>query len=66
VEYDKSSSSWKQNKRDFFAQGDCDAIFFQLIQALGWTEDLEAKIYLLPEKSKAILQSMTKEEGIIE
>jgi NAD-dependent deacetylase sirtuin 2 len=66
VEYDESSSSSKQSKRDFFAQGDCDAIFFQLIQALGWTEDLEAKIDLLPEKSKALLQSMTKEEGIIE
>jgi NAD-dependent deacetylase sirtuin 2 len=46
----------KDAEVDFFAQGDCDEVFYKLIQELGWTEDLKAKKDLLPEKSRAILK----------
>jgi NAD-dependent SIR2 family protein deacetylase len=44
-------------KRDFLAQGECDAVFLQLIEELGWLEDLESKQDLLPPKSRALLES---------
>lgn len=44
-----------QPKRDFFAQGDCDKVFLQLIRELGWLSDLERKKDLLPEKSRELL-----------
>lgn len=33
--------------RDFFAQGECDAVFLELMDSLGWIDELE---YLLPNK----------------
>ena len=44
------------NERDFFAQGDCDLIFINLIQELGWLEDLQAKKETLPPKSVELLE----------
>jgi ribosomal protein S19E (S16A) len=44
-------------KKDFLAQGECDALFLQLIEELGWLEDLESKKDLLPPKSRALLES---------
>jgi NAD-dependent deacetylase sirtuin 2 len=49
IDYDDSSG------RDFFAQGDSDSVFLELIRELGWTEDLIAKKDLLPTKSQALL-----------
>lgn len=45
--------------RDFFAQGDCDRIFLELIQELGWLEDLKAKKDQLPVKSQELLDRTT-------
>lgn len=42
-------------KRDVFAQGNCDDIFLELIELMGWREDLEAKVDTLPEESQARL-----------
>ena len=33
--------------RDFFAQGECDAVVLELMDSLGWIDELE---YLLPDK----------------
>jgi hypothetical protein len=40
-----------QAKRDYFAQGHCDDITLDLIEELGWFEDLKAHIDDLPEES---------------
>ena len=42
-------------KRDFFAEGQCDEVFANLIQELGWMEELRAKRDLLPPKSQKLL-----------
>ena len=43
-------------ERDFFAQGNCDEVFLDLIDHLGWMDDLKAKIDLLPTESTKILR----------
>lgn len=43
--------------RDFFAQGQCDAVFLNLIQELGWLEDLKQKRDELPPASIQLLDS---------
>jgi len=45
--------------RDFFAQGDCDSVFLDLIQELGWLDDLKAQNDLLPPKSQKLLAGTT-------
>jgi NAD-dependent deacetylase sirtuin 2 len=59
ISYSTTSS---RSERDFFAQGDCDAVFLELIQELGWRDDLEEIKDLLPPKSQQLLleQSQTK------
>lgn len=47
------------NERDFFAQGDCDLVFLDLVQELGWLEDLQAKKEKLPPKSLDLLELRT-------
>lgn len=44
-------------ERDFFAQGKCDEVFLELIEKLGWLEDLEAKIDELPELSAKLVKA---------
>lgn len=44
-------------KRDFFAQGKCDEVFLELIQALGWLEDLETKADEMPELSAKLVEA---------
>jgi NAD+-dependent protein deacetylase sirtuin 2 len=39
--------NFDDKQRDFFAQGECDAVLLELMDSLGWIEDLE---YLLPNK----------------
>lgn len=43
--------------RDFFAKGDCDEIFLDLIHELGWAKDLEMVIDELPESSIRLIQA---------
>ena len=43
--------------RDFFAQGNCDQVFLDLIKELGWYDDLKLKKHLLPPKSQDLLAS---------
>mmetsp|Transcript_10399 Transcript_10399/g.14685 ORF Transcript_10399/g.14685 Transcript_10399/m.14685 type:complete len:329 (+) Transcript_10399:251-1237(+) len=45
-----------KNGRDFFAQGACDEMFLELIQELGWMDDLKQIIEKLPAKSAALVQ----------
>jgi NAD-dependent deacetylase sirtuin 2 len=47
--------SGRDGGRDFFALGDCDQVFFELIQELGWLKELKAQKDLLPPKSQALL-----------
>ena len=44
------------SERDFFAQGNCDEVFLNLIEHLGWMDDLEAKMDLLPPQSAELLR----------
>lgn len=44
-----------ESRRDFFAQGDCDQVFLELIAELDWLDDLRAISEKLPEKSRALL-----------
>ena len=52
-----------------FAQGECDDIFLELMTHLGWLDDLEPLIELLPEKSVARLRraiALQRGEPLIE
>lgn len=44
--------------RDYFAQGECDAVMLELMDHLGWIEDLEHLLpnKLLPESSARLLE----------
>jgi hypothetical protein len=44
--------------RDFFAQGDCDSVFLDLIQELGWLEELWEKRHDLPPQSADLLHNV--------
>lgn len=48
-------------KRDFFARGDCDAVFLELIQHLGWMDDLVAICDVLPPSSARLVRQATGE-----
>jgi NAD-dependent deacetylase sirtuin 2 len=43
--------------RDFFARGDCDEVFLNLIGELGWLDYLRAETDNLPEKSVNLMQN---------
>jgi NAD-dependent SIR2 family protein deacetylase len=43
-------------ERDFFARGSCDEVFLELIQHLGWMDDLEATIDELPPSSAELVR----------
>lgn len=43
-------------KRDFFADGNCDDVFLELICALGWLQDVNAVIDNLAESSVILIQ----------
>ena len=45
-------------KRDFFAKGDCESVFLDLIVELGWLEDLKSNVDQLPPKSVELIQSL--------
>mmetsp|Transcript_17626 Transcript_17626/g.24291 ORF Transcript_17626/g.24291 Transcript_17626/m.24291 type:complete len:329 (-) Transcript_17626:639-1625(-) len=47
-------------KRDFFAEGNCDEVFLDLIEHLGWLDDLALFLDELPESSAALLQERLK------
>ena len=47
--------------RDFFAQGPCDDVFLQLIQELGWIDDLVLIQDQLPPKSQKLLKEHLEE-----
>jgi hypothetical protein len=44
--------------RDYWAQGECDAVLLELMDSLGWIDDLEYLLTqdLLPESSAQLLQ----------
>lgn len=42
--------------RDFFAQGDCDMVFLELIDNLGWMDELTSAMDDLPEFSARLIQ----------
>ena len=50
----------EEDNRDFFAQGDCDAVFLDLIQELGWFDDLWEKRDDLAPQSAELLKSIKK------
>jgi NAD+-dependent protein deacetylase sirtuin 2 len=43
-------------KRDFFAQGECDVVFLELIKELGWLDDLDAAL-LPPSSAELVLKA---------
>lgn len=53
IDYNPNSST-----RDFFAKGNCDQVFLDLIQELGWLEDLKVNMENLPPESVKLLQSI--------
>eukprot|EP00804_Cyclotella_cryptica_P014801 CCRYP_015025-RB/>CCRYP_015025-RB protein AED:0.06 eAED:0.06 QI:144/1/1/1/0.2/0.18/16/4635/321 len=44
-------------KRDFFARGDCDKVFMDLIDELGWLTDLNGETNNLPEASVQLIKA---------
>jgi NAD-dependent deacetylase sirtuin 2 len=48
-------------KRDFFLEGNCDAVFLELIQHLGWLDDLAAIVDVLPASSARLVRQATEE-----
>lgn len=45
--------------RDYFAQGECESVFLDLIDELGWLDDIKAQMDLLPPKSQELLKART-------
>jgi NAD-dependent deacetylase sirtuin 2 len=48
------------NNRDLFLQGKCDEIFLELIQELGWLDDLP--VDTLPESSADLVRKTAREK----
>lgn len=53
-------------KRDVFAQGECDDICLELIELLGWRDELEAVAHTLPAESQARLAKKRKKAALAE
>jgi len=53
INYDNENKE-DTTRRDFFAQGDCDTVFLELIKELGWLDDINAEE--LPPESAALVQ----------
>jgi hypothetical protein len=47
-------------KRDFFAKGNCEEVFLELIQHLGWMDDLAAILDVLPPSSASLVRQATE------
>mmetsp|Transcript_11864 Transcript_11864/g.32652 ORF Transcript_11864/g.32652 Transcript_11864/m.32652 type:complete len:355 (-) Transcript_11864:480-1544(-) len=56
IEYHRGASNRKSEGRDFFAQGDCDSVFLDLIDELGWIDDLVSIQAELPSRSQDLLK----------
>lgn len=52
-----------ENGRDFFAGGDCEAVVLELMDHLGWLQDLTAVINELPESSGELLREVLNRRG---
>jgi NAD-dependent deacetylase sirtuin 2 len=46
-------------KRDFFARGNCDEVFLELMEHLGWTDELVAILDILPPSSASLVRQTT-------
>ena len=44
------------DRRDFFAKGPCEDIFLDLIDKLGWMEDLQGMSKQLPPSSASLVK----------
>lgn len=44
----------REDSRDLFLQGACDQVFFDLIQQLGWVDDLDTSV--MPEASAKLVE----------
>jgi hypothetical protein len=44
-------------KRDYFAEGNCDEVFLNLISELGWLQDLDGQTGNLPSQSVGLLRA---------
>ena len=49
-----------ENKRDYFAQGNCDEVFLNLITELGWLQDLNEVVDNLPQSSIELIEAKQK------
>lgn len=47
-------------ERDFFAEGDCDEVFFELIRELGWLRDLDKVVDNLSPASVDLIRRRTR------
>ena len=47
-------------ERDFFAQGNCDSVFLELICELGWLNDLNKEADNLPKDSVDLMNAKIK------
>jgi len=48
---------FEESKRDFFGRGDCESVILELMEHLGWLEDLRAVLDDLPESSRELLRA---------
>jgi len=55
------------SKRDYFAQGEIDAVLLELMERLGWVEELEPYLQnnQLPESSAKLLRDKLEKDRAI-
>ena len=61
IDYSSPAAGHAAGRCDVFAQGECDAVFLELMGLLGWRDDLKAMAGDLPEQSQARLERFLSE-----
>lgn len=51
------------SKRDYFAQGDIDRVLLDLVEELGWMEDLQQLCEHLPDQSARVLREKLQQDS---
>lgn len=48
--------NFQENDRDFWGRGNCENVVLELMQHLGWLEDLRPLVDEVPESSRDLLR----------
>jgi NAD+-dependent protein deacetylase sirtuin 2 len=55
IDYSDPATSSNRRHRDIFLQGTCDEIFLELIEHLGWLQDIQQVVDVLPPDSAKLI-----------